>query len=229
MISKILRLYSPPVCFLFLGMGSAFAQPSQVQPSATRSIGRYMIHYHPSNFRQALLLDTATGTVWHLVHGTYKSTVEGEEEKEVEYRAFQKLGVEGLYKSPQEEIAEQQATDEMAKALLEKLKEQRRKEEEHEKERLRKLKETEPREKRLEKLSRAVLPSAEELRNMASRSNGKLDRFLNILYQDWPGYSEFIAEFTFYELFQEIRNRYPKLAEDFRSIFAGVETFRLPE
>jgi len=253
---------APWVCFLLLVTAFPFAQNGYGQQPARQSIGRYVIYYHPSNFNQAFLLDTTTGTAWRLVYGSYKSTVEGKED-EVQYPVFERLGVEGLYKSAAEEIAEQQMRNEIMeklqkqaeeerkealeqleeqrrrkrelqeverRRLREQLEEQRKKEEKQRREQFELLKKIESNEERLERLGRAALPSEEQLRNIASRSNGTTVGFLNILNRDWPGYPRFTDEFTHDELFYEIRNRYPKLAEDFPSIFAeAVKIFKLPE
>ncbi len=239
MITKKACQFTPWVCFLVLVTAFPLAQNGYGQQPARQSIGRYVIYYHPSNFNQAFLLDTATGTAWRLVYGSYKSTVEGKEDK-VQYPVFERLGVEGLYKSAAEEMAEQQMRNELMEKLQkqaeeqrrkkrEQLEEQRRKEGKQRREQFELLKKIESNEERLERLGRAALPSEEQLRNIASRSKGTPGGFLNILNRDWPGYNRFTDEFTHDELFYEIRNRYPKLAEDFPSIFAEVDIFKLPE
>ena len=251
MIAKKACQLAPWVCFLLLVTAFPFAQNGYGQQPARQSIGRYVIYYHPSNFNQAFLLDTTTGTAWRLVYGSYKSTVEGKED-EVQYPVFERLGVEGLYKSAAEEIAEQQMRNEIMeklqkqaeeqrrkkrelqeverRRLKERMEEQRKKEEKQRREQFELLKKIESNEERLERLGRAALPSEEQLRNIASRSKGTTVGFLNVLNRDWPGYSRFTDEFTHDELFYEIRNRYPKLAEDFPSIFAeAVKIFKLPE
>lgn len=240
MIAKKACQLTPWVCLLLIVIAFPLAQNGYGQQPARQSIGRYVIYYHPSNFNQAFLLDTTTGAAWRLVYGSYKSTVEGKEDK-VEYPVFERLGVEGLYESAAEKIAEQQMLDEIIekfqkqaeeerKKALEQLEEQRKKDEKQRREKLELLKEIEANEERLESLGRAVLPSEEQLRNIASRSKGTPGGFLNILNRDWPGYNRFTDEFTHDELFYEVRNRYPKLAEDFPSIFAEAgKIFKLPE
>ena len=262
MITKKACRLTPWVYFLLLVTAFPLAQNGYGQQPARQSIGRYVIYYHPANFNQAFLLDTTTGDAWRLVYGSYKSTVEGKED-EVQYPVFERLGVEGLYESAAERIAEQQMQDEIieklqkqaeeqrrkaieqveeqrrkkrelveeeSRRLRELLREQRKKDEKQRREKLELLKKIESTEERLERLGRAVLPSEEQLRNIASRSKGTPSGFLNILNRDWPGYSGFTDEFTYDELFYEIRNRYPKLVEDFPSIFAEAEkVFKLPE
>jgi hypothetical protein len=59
---------------------------------------RYVLYYHPDNYHQALLLDTATGAVWQL---QYEAVVAGKTDGIPE---FKRVSVEGLHMSSEEQV-----------------------------------------------------------------------------------------------------------------------------
>jgi hypothetical protein len=63
-------------------------------PSQSSPVGRYALSYHPGNPNYALLLDTKTGVVWELRDETFKKG---------SFRKFERVSVDGLYESPDEE------------------------------------------------------------------------------------------------------------------------------
>lgn len=224
--------------FILLMLMFVFASfPLEAQNKTSISTGRYILYYHPTNFNQAFLLDTATGRVWQLKFGTIETT-EGEEQ----YPIFERVGVQGKYESSTEKLANRQRTEKFLKQMKDEAEEIVRKEKEKQAEKseeiakqeaIKKTKEMavlEEKERikvRLQKLSKAPLPTESDLRAMADFSNGSVDKFLNALNDMWPGYEKFINEFTFKELFQEIKNRYPQLASEFKELFEGTSLFEL--
>ncbi len=209
-------------------VGLSFAQSSQ-NPQTTRgTAGRFVIYYHPTNFNQALLLDTSTGAVWELAVAKYKSAAKGKEGEEVEFRVFQRVGVEGTYKSAAERIQESQFIAEGVERLRQQKTEidrQRKLKQAEEVERLRQEREQEDRQQKL----RESIPRVEELREIFRESQRfplKLRDPANVplqlrnLFNDrWPQFQEFIREFGFDGLMREIRKKYPQLATEFPTLF----------
>jgi len=76
------------------------------RPPKVASVGRYALSYHPTNYNQALLLDTKTGAVWELVQDNYP--VLG---KKIDYRKFNRISVDGLYTSFDEREATRGSID----------------------------------------------------------------------------------------------------------------------
>ena len=87
-------------------------QTARSQQPASRPAGRYIIYYHPTNFNQALLLDTSTGAVWELATDSYKSTGPDSQVKDIQFRTFQRLGVEGIYQSALDQVQEMERQEE---------------------------------------------------------------------------------------------------------------------
>jgi hypothetical protein len=75
-----------------------WAKFGREEPPKVAPVGRYALSYHPTNYNQALLLDTKTGAVWELVQGNYP--VLG---KKIDYRKFARISVDGLYTSSDEQ------------------------------------------------------------------------------------------------------------------------------
>jgi hypothetical protein len=92
-----------------------FGQSALSQQPASRSAGRYVIYYHPTNFNQALLLDTSTGAVWQLATDSYKSTGPDSQGTEIQFRTFQRLGVEGIYQSALDKVQEMERQEELVR------------------------------------------------------------------------------------------------------------------
>jgi hypothetical protein len=76
------------------------------EPPKVTPVGRYALSYHPTNYNQALLLDTKTGAVWELVQDHY--TVLG---RKIDYRKFNRTSVDGLYTSSDEDFAAYRAVE----------------------------------------------------------------------------------------------------------------------
>ena len=70
------------------------------EPPKVTPVGRYALSYHPTNYNQALLLDTKTGAVWELVQDNYALRT-----GKVNYRQFSRISVDGLYTSMDEQLA----------------------------------------------------------------------------------------------------------------------------
>jgi len=92
-----------------------FGQTALSQQPASRPAGRYVLYYHPTNFNQALLLDTSTGSVWELASDSYKSTGTDSQVKEIQFHTFQRLGVEGIYQSALDKVQEMERLEELAR------------------------------------------------------------------------------------------------------------------
>jgi hypothetical protein len=108
-----------PWALLFLlamSVTLTLGQTARSQQPASRPAGRYIIYYHPTNFNQALLLDTSTGAVWELATDSYKSTGQDSQIKEIPFRTFQRLGVEGIYQSALDKVQEMETQEELARS-----------------------------------------------------------------------------------------------------------------
>jgi hypothetical protein len=99
---------------LAISVSLTFGQSALSQQPASRSAGRYVIYYHPTNFNQALLLDTSTGSVWQLASDSYKSTGPDSQAIDIQFRTFQRLGVEGIYQSALDKVQEMERQEELA-------------------------------------------------------------------------------------------------------------------
>jgi hypothetical protein len=107
-----------PWALLFLlaiSVSLTFGQSALSQQAASHPAGRYVIYYHPTNFNQALLLDTSTGSVWQLATDTYKSRGPDSQVTEIQFRTFQRLGVEGIYQSALEKVQEMERQEDLAR------------------------------------------------------------------------------------------------------------------
>ncbi len=91
-------------------------QTARSQQPASHPAGRYIIYYHPTNFNQALLLDTSTGSVWELASDSYKSPGPDSQMKDIQFRTFQRLGVEGIYQSALDKVQEMERQEDLARA-----------------------------------------------------------------------------------------------------------------
>jgi hypothetical protein len=101
---------------LAISTSLTLGQTAHSQQPASRPAGRYIIYYHPTNFNQALLLDTSTGSVWELATDSYKSTEPDSHVKEIQFRTFQRLGVEGIYQSALDKVQEMEAQEDLARS-----------------------------------------------------------------------------------------------------------------
>jgi hypothetical protein len=89
----------------------ARGQAPPVSRAQNTPSGRFVIYYHPQNFNQAILLDTATGAVWRLETMYVVSPDKSKPDKaSPQYESFQRLTVEGFYHSSDEQKAIDQAT-----------------------------------------------------------------------------------------------------------------------
>ena len=100
---------------LAMSVSLTLGQSVRSQQPASRPAGRYIIYYHPTNFNQALLLDTATGSVWELASDSYRSRGPDSQVTEIQFRTFQRLGVEGIYQSALDKIQEMEKQEELAR------------------------------------------------------------------------------------------------------------------
>ena len=100
---------------LAMSVSLTLGQTARSQQPASRPAGRYIIYYHPTNFNQALLLDTSTGSVWELASDSYKSRGSDSQITEIRFRTFQRLGVEGIYQSAPDKVQEMQKQEELAR------------------------------------------------------------------------------------------------------------------
>ena len=100
---------------LAIPVSLTFGQAALSQQPASRSAGRYVIYYHPTNFNQALLLDTSTGSVWQLATDSYKSRGVDSQVTEIQFRTFQRVGVEGIYQSALDKVQEMERQEELAR------------------------------------------------------------------------------------------------------------------
>jgi hypothetical protein len=100
---------------LAMSVSLTLGQTARSQQPASRPVGRYIIYYHPTNFNQALLLDTSTGSVWELASDRYKSRGTDSQVTEIQFRTFQRLGVEGIYQSALDKVQEMEKQEELAR------------------------------------------------------------------------------------------------------------------
>jgi hypothetical protein len=100
---------------LAISVSLTFGQAALSQQPASRPAGRYIIYYHPTNFNQALLLDTSTGSVWELASDSYKSRGSDSQITEIRFRTFQRLGVEGIYQSALDKVQEMEKQEDLAR------------------------------------------------------------------------------------------------------------------
>ncbi len=175
-----------------VGFASAQSNPAS-QPRA-QSPGRYVVYYHPTNFNQALLLDTVTGSAWQLAIGKYKSEIKGKEGEEREYRMFERLGVDGLYKTEIQKLAERQEWRETSEEM--------RKESE-----------------RQQRLKQLEIFGLESLREIAAKSDQYPFIFVSHIKQRWPEYKPLSVT----ELLRKIRDTYPQLVDQYPALFEPVK------
>jgi hypothetical protein len=76
------------------------------EPPKVAPVGRYALSYHPTNYNQALLLDTKTGAVWELEQDNYPALG-----KKIDYRKFSRISVDGLYTSSDENLDSHRAVE----------------------------------------------------------------------------------------------------------------------
>jgi hypothetical protein len=100
---------------LAMSVSLTLGQTARSQQPASRPAGRYIIYYHPTNFNQALLLDTSTGSVWELASDSYKSRGPDSQITEMKFRTFQRLGVEGIYQSALDKVQEMEKQEELSR------------------------------------------------------------------------------------------------------------------
>jgi hypothetical protein len=100
---------------LAISVSLTFGQAALSQQPASRPAGRYIIYYHPTNFNQALLLDTSTGSVWELASDSYKARGSDSQITEIQFRTFQRLGVEGIYQSALDKVQEMEKQEDLAR------------------------------------------------------------------------------------------------------------------
>jgi hypothetical protein len=112
------KLWMPWVLLsvLAISVSLTFGQSALSQQPAPRPAGRYMIYFHPTNFNQALLLDTSTGSVWELATDTYKSPGPDSQIRDIPFRTFQRLGVEGIYQSALDKVQEMERQEELERS-----------------------------------------------------------------------------------------------------------------
>jgi hypothetical protein len=101
---------------LAISVSLTFGQSALSQQPASRPAGRYVIYYHPTNFNQALLLDTSTGSVWQLTSDSYKSIGPDSQVEDIQFHTFQRLGVEGIYQSALDKVQEMERQEDLARA-----------------------------------------------------------------------------------------------------------------
>jgi hypothetical protein len=101
---------------LAMSISLTFGQSALSQQPASRPAGRYVIYYHPTNFNQALLLDTSTGSVWQLTSDSYKSIGPDSQVEDIQFHTFQRLGVEGIYQSALDKVQEMERQEDLARA-----------------------------------------------------------------------------------------------------------------
>jgi hypothetical protein len=80
---------------------AAFDTQKPPNTKASAPVGRYALSYHPSNYNRAILLDTKSGAVWELQYRSYN--VGG---KKFDYPQFNRVAVDGLYTSMEEQMAQ---------------------------------------------------------------------------------------------------------------------------
>ena len=100
---------------LAISVSLTFGQTALSQQPASRPAGRYVLYYHPTNFNHALLLDTSTGSVWELASDSYKSTGPDSQVRDIQFRTFQRLGVEGIYQSALDKVQAMERLEELAR------------------------------------------------------------------------------------------------------------------
>jgi hypothetical protein len=100
---------------LAMSVSLTLGQTARSQQPASRPAGRYIIYYHPTNFNQALLLDTSTGSVWELASDSYKTRGPDSQITEMKFRTFQRLGVEGIYQSALDKVQEMEKQEELSR------------------------------------------------------------------------------------------------------------------
>jgi hypothetical protein len=100
---------------LAIFVSRTFGQSALSQQPASHPAGRYVIYYHPTNFNQALLLDTGTGSVWQLATDSYKSRGPDSQITEIQFRTFQRIGVEGIYQSALDKVEVMERQEELAR------------------------------------------------------------------------------------------------------------------
>ncbi|SRR6266481_56871 len=197
---RILRDHRVPVfLFLLCVVGIAYAQSNRSSQGGPAKIGRYVIYYHPTNFNQALLLDTETATAWELVSGKFKSIANSTEEHE--YRLFQRVGVEGIYKSSTESVAEQQLLEKM---LVENEKQQKLILIEKEKQ---------------QKQTRDDAANLQSLKEIAAKSGGSTSVFASLVKETWPNLKNLADD----ELLRRMKYKFPVLAEAYPTLFEKVK------
>jgi hypothetical protein len=84
---------------LFLALAASFVAGGHFSRVVRNDGGRYVLYYHPDNYRQAFLLDTATGTLWQL---QYEAFVPGKTDGGIP--EFKRVSVEGLFTSSEEQV-----------------------------------------------------------------------------------------------------------------------------
>jgi hypothetical protein len=104
------------LCVLTISVSLTFGQSALSQQPASRPPGRYIIYFHPTNFNQALLLDTSTGSVWELATDTYKSPGPDSQIRDIPFRTFQRLGVEGIFQSALDKVQEMERQEDLARS-----------------------------------------------------------------------------------------------------------------
>jgi hypothetical protein len=100
---------------LAISVSLTFGQSALSQQPVPHAAGRNVIYYHPTNFNQALLLDTSTGSVWRLATDSYKSRGPDSQITEIQFRTFQRVGVEGIYQNALEKVEEMERQEELAR------------------------------------------------------------------------------------------------------------------
>jgi hypothetical protein len=100
---------------LAMSVSLTLGQTARSQQPVSHPAGRYIIYYHPTNFNQALLLDTSTGSVWELASDSYKLRGADSQVTEIQFRTFQRLGVEGIYQSALDKVQEMEKQEELAR------------------------------------------------------------------------------------------------------------------
>jgi hypothetical protein len=89
-------LYS--LLLLLAALAAAFLMGRHHFGFARNAGGRYLLYYHPDNYHQAFLLDSATGSLWQL---QFEAGVPGKTDGIPE---FKRVSVEGLYTSSEEQV-----------------------------------------------------------------------------------------------------------------------------
>jgi len=83
---------------LLVALAASFVMGGYFSRVVRKDGRRYVLYYHPDNYRQAFLLDSATGTVWQL---QYEAVVPGKADGIPE---FKRVSVQGLYTSSEEQV-----------------------------------------------------------------------------------------------------------------------------